>query len=83
MLSFRQKIIITNALGYYLKTWYRKPLTFDLLLPVLSGENWKNLDGNGVETLKDIRNAGKKLIIVLIVRQKIMVTNTLSWLLNL
>ena len=32
------------------------------------------------ETFKDVRNAGKKLIIILIFLQKVMVTSALSWL---
>ena len=67
ILNFLQRLWLQMHLvnWYSLKTWCRKSITFGLFLPVLSGQNWKKLDDNW-ETLKDVRNAGKKLIIILI-----------------
>ena len=45
--------------------------------PDKTGKNWMTIG----ETLKDVRNAEQKTIIILTFSQKVMVTNALSWLL--
>ena len=64
---------------YCLKPWCKQSITFCLFLPVLSGQNWKKLDDNW-GNLKRCHKCWKKLIIILIVSQKVIVSNASSWL---
>ena len=80
ILNYLQKIImimVTNAFGKLVlsKTMMRK---INYFWPISSktGRNWMTIG----ETLKFVRNAEKKLIIMLIFSQKVMVTNAWSWL---
>ena len=69
--------MVTNAFGKLVlsKTMMQK---INYFWPISSktGRNWMTIG----ETLKFVRNAEKKLIIMLIFSQKVMVTNALSWL---
>ena len=66
---------------YCLKPWCKQSSNFGLFLPVLSGQNWKKLEDNW-GNLKRCHKCWKKLIIILIFSQKIIVSisNASSWL---
>ena len=81
LISYKRLWLKMHLVNWYCLKHYAKASTiFDLFLPVLSGQNWKKLDDNW-GNFKRCQKYWKKLIIILIFSQKVMVTNTLSWLL--
>ena len=81
LISYKRLWLKMHLVNWYrLKTLCKNINTFGPFLPVLSGQNWKKLDNNW-GNFKRCQRYWKKLIIIFIFSQKVMVTNALSWLL--
>ena len=89
-----QKCLLSYLTSYkrlwlqmHLVNWYslknmmqKKTITLGLFLPVLSRLKWKKL-GHNWGNFERCQKCSKKLIVILIFSQKVMVTYALSWLL--